>query len=57
MDYIKKKNIEYIIGWEDNINFIKNKSLNFKDDELIFVKKLENYQFWNQDWYIYKVKY
>ena len=57
MDYIKSKKIEFIVGWENNIEFIKRESENFKDGDLIFIKKIEGIKNYGLDWYIYKVDY
>ena len=57
MDYIRKTKIEYVIGWDINIDFIKWETANFKDDDLIFVEQIEGFQSWWTDWMVYKVNY
>jgi hypothetical protein len=55
MEYIKENKVDYVVGWDLNIDFIKQNSKNFKESDLLFVKKIEGFQSWGRDWYLYKV--
>ncbi|MDD5362061.1 MAG: hypothetical protein PHN88_08005 [Ignavibacteria bacterium] len=57
MDYIRSKKIEYVVGWNLNYDFIKYSSDNFKEDDLILIKKIEGIKSYDYDWYLYKVNY
>jgi len=57
MEYIREAGIEYVIGWDINIDFIKWESANFKPDDLIFIGKIDGFQSWWSDWLVYKVNY
>lgn len=55
MEYIREKDIEYIFGWENNIEFIRQHSKNFRESDLVFIKVLDGFRSWDHDWYFYKV--
>jgi hypothetical protein len=57
MEYIRETGIEYVIGWEVNINFIKWETADFRPDDLIPLGKVEGFQSWWFDWWLYKVNY
>jgi hypothetical protein len=57
IEYIKDTGIEYVVGWTVNFDFIKRESSNFKQDDLILVDKIDSFQSWWNDWYLYKVNY
>jgi len=57
MEYIRDTGIEYVVGWTVNFDFIKRESSNFKQDDLILVNKINGFQSWWNDWYLYKVNY
>ncbi|HEY3402397.1 MAG TPA: hypothetical protein VGK59_03360 [Ohtaekwangia sp.] len=55
MEYIRKRKIEYVVGWYNNIDFIKLRTQNFKESDLQLVKKIESFQSWQHHWYVYTV--
>lgn len=57
MGYIHRTGVEYVIGWEINIDFIKWETADFHTDDLRFVQKIEPFRSWYFDWYVYKVKH
>lgn len=57
MDYIKEKGIEYVIGWDLNINFIKYNSDNFQEDDLLFLYTINDFKTRDLVWKVYKVNY
>ena len=57
IEYIKENKIEAIIGWQQNLNFIKNESKNFKDSDLTVLGSVPGIKTRNYEWYICKVNY
>ncbi|MBM2815671.1 MAG: hypothetical protein HW421_2433 [Ignavibacteria bacterium] len=55
IEYIKDSKIDYVIGWQLNIDYIKLKSENFKPDDLTFIGIVPGIKTWNYEWKIYKV--
>ncbi len=57
IDYIKKQKIQFIVGWPENIRFIKTQSANFKETDLKLIGQLPNSEKSAYQWYIYEVNY
>ena len=57
MRFIRQMEIEYILGWEINIEFIKKESSDFNENDITLVKTIEDYDSLGCDWYLYKVNY
>jgi hypothetical protein len=55
MEYIKNNKIEYILGWELNIDFIKILTSNYRNDDLQLIKRIEGIKSWGHEWFLYKV--
>jgi hypothetical protein len=55
IEYIRSEKIEYVIGWKDNIDFIRRESINFKPDDLILIGPIKGFTSWWTEWYLYKV--
>lgn len=53
--YIKETDIKYVIGWQNNIEFIERESTDIKPGNLIFVKKIENIRTLGYDWFLFEV--
>jgi hypothetical protein len=57
MDYVKEMNIEYIIGWDANIDFLIRESAEFKKEDLIKEFTITGFETWGREWSVYKVNY
>lgn len=55
MDFIKEQKIDYVFGWPVNIKFIELHSKNFKPEDLILIKKIEEFKSWDTEWSLFKV--
>ncbi|MCX6158902.1 MAG: glycosyltransferase family 39 protein [Ignavibacteriae bacterium] len=57
IEYIRSQKIEYFIDWKINYEFIVRNSKNFKDGDLVLVKKIDGLKSWDYEWFLYKVNY
>jgi hypothetical protein len=57
IDYIKDKKIEYVIGWESNIKYIKLVSDKYKESDFIHLESIDDFKTWGSTWHLYKVNY
>jgi len=57
MEYVRKAGIQYIVGWEINLDHITEHSANFKQEELILITKIEEFTSRRWEWYVMKVNY
>jgi hypothetical protein len=57
IEYIRQMKIEYIIGWQENIDFIRRESASFKPDDLEYIRSIVGFKSWWDDWYLYRVNY
>ena len=55
MEYIRRVNVEYVIGWPVNIQLIVDHSAGYKEGDLILIKRIEEFQSWGANWYLLKV--
>jgi hypothetical protein len=55
IEYIRQCGIKYVIDWKAEWDLIKVESRNLRPDDLILVKKIEGFQSWGYEWYLYKV--
>lgn len=56
-EYVKNMKIEYIIGWEINIDYLKRESAEFKNYDLIKIYTKSDFKTWDREWSVYKVNY
>ncbi len=57
IDYIKKQKIQFVMGWPENIRFIKIQSANFNETDLELIGMLPKLGENDYPWHIYKVNY
>lgn len=57
IEYIRQCGIKYVIDWKAEWDLIKVESRNYRPDDLILVKKIEGFQSWGYEWYLYRVNY
>lgn len=57
IEYIRSKKIEYFIDWKINCEFVVRNSKNFKDGDLVLVKKIDGLKSWDYEWFLYKVNH
>ena len=57
IEYIRSQGIQYVIGWDINLKFIRNNSKNFKENDLIKIGTVPHITSWGNEWNIYKVNY
>ena len=57
MDYVRKMKIEYIIGWDANIDFLIRESAEFKTEDLTKEFTITGLKTWEREWSVYKVNY
>jgi hypothetical protein len=57
MDYIRSQKIQYILGWDINLKFIRDNSINYKDNDLVKIGAVPKITSWGNYWNIYKVNY
>jgi hypothetical protein len=56
-EYIKKSKIEYVLEWEEKMDLIKMFTTEKKESDFTKEKKIDSFQSWNHDWYLYRVNY
>lgn len=56
IEYIKSQKIEYILGWPSNFRFIQQRSSNFKETDIVFLGKIDEFRTLNVQWLIAQVK-
>jgi len=57
MDYVRKMKIEYIIGWDANIDFLIRESEGFDKTDLTKEFTIAGFKTWEREWSVYKVNY
>jgi hypothetical protein len=57
MEYIRNSKIEYILTWKSNLYLLEKETNNFKNQELQYFYTIQGLKSWNDEWYVYKVKY
>ncbi len=57
IEYIRQMKIEYIIGRQENIDFIRRESASIKPDDLVFIRSIDSFKSWWDTWHLYGVKY
>ncbi|MDQ3022149.1 MAG: glycosyltransferase family 39 protein [Bacteroidota bacterium] len=57
MGYVKKMNIDYIVGWNINNEYLVRESLNFNNKDLTKVLTINGFETWSREWSVYKVNY
>jgi len=55
IEYIREAGIEYVLGWEVNIAFIRKESRSFRSDDLIPLGRIEDFASWRHSWLLYRV--
>lgn len=55
MDYIRRSGVQYVIGWPENIEFLEKHSAGFRKHDLQLVRKVEGFQSWGSEWYLFRV--
>ena len=55
LSYIRRVGVQYIFGWELNINFIKTNSRGFSPDDIKMLGRVEGFTSWNKPWFVYQV--
>lgn len=56
LEYIREKEIEYIIGWDMNIDFLKKHSSGYLPGDLVFVEEIDEFTTCTLPWKVYRVK-
>ena len=57
LDYVREMKIEYIIGWDANIDFLIRESAGLKKEDLTKEFTITGFKTWDREWSVYKVKY
>lgn len=57
MDYVREMKIEYIIGWDANIDFLIRESEGFDKEDLTREFTITSFKTWDREWSVYKVNY
>ena len=57
MDYVREMKIEYIIGWDANIDFLIRESEGFDKTDLTKEFTIAGFKTWEREWSVYKVNY
>jgi hypothetical protein len=57
MDYVREMKIDYIIGWDANIDFLIRESAGFKKEDLTKEFTITGFKTWEREWSVYKVSY
>lgn len=54
-EYIRERGLDYVLGWEININFIRVHSSQLEDGDLVHEGTIPGFRSWNNPWEIYRV--
>jgi len=57
MDYIREEDIDYVIGWRRNLEFLERNSKDFDPADLATVGYIEQFRSWGIQWEIHRVVY
>jgi hypothetical protein len=57
MLYIKETGIQFVVGWDSNIDFLKRHSVPYQETDLIPMGKVAGFKTWKDDWYLFRVNY
>ncbi len=56
IDYVLEERLDYVIGWEMNIDFLRYYSSRPVDDALEPLGRIPGFRSWNYDWFLYRVR-
>jgi hypothetical protein len=57
MEYLRERNVQYVIGWYSNFQYLEHQSGGLGRDDLGGMKKVGGFTSWGYDWYVAKVNY
>jgi hypothetical protein len=57
MEYIKRRRVQYVLGWAVNVKFMIQQSETFDPEELKVEKEIKGFRTWGRPWYLFRVTY
>ncbi|MCA9637791.1 MAG: hypothetical protein KC420_17310, partial [Myxococcales bacterium] len=57
LDYIRAREVRYLIGWKDNIWMMANQSRGFSSNDWVHRRRIKGFRSWGFEWQLYEVLY